>query len=173
MPSLVVTPGSASANSYLSDTEAETMADERLQATEWDDAVADDQARALIGATNLLDLHTFKGWKTTTTQRLKWPRTDVVDEDGEEYDTDDIPRFLKQATFETALWLLNKNADSEDPTQGTGLEGFKRAQVGPLSVDVNELFRSGDLPDHIRAMIRHVVAGGQFGGAVMAELERS
>lgn len=173
MPTLVVTPGAAGANSYLSDTAAEVMADERLGVTAWDDAVADDQARALIQATQLLDLHEFKGWKTTTTQRLKWPRVDTFDQDGEEYATNEIPLFMEQATFEVALWLLNKNADSEDPTQGTGLEGFKRAKVGPLEVEPNEMYRAGDLPDHVRAMIRHVVAGGQFGGAVMATLERS
>lgn len=174
MPTVIATPGAANANSYITRAEGTTFADERLQASRWGSADDADKDRALIQATARLDLQKFVGWKTTTEQALKWPRTDTFDEDSEEYETDDVPAFLKRATFETALWLLNENAGSTDPFAPTGLEPFNRANAGPLSVEVDKSYSPGQLPDNVRRMISHVLESGGFSGsAVMAELERS
>lgn len=170
MPTIDATVGGTSANSYLDDTTAEVMADERLQVAEWDGASADDQARALIMATARLEQLTYKGIKSASGQALKWPRSDVIDENGDEYDSTAIPDLVLHATFETALWLLNQNAASTDPLAPTGLEGFIRAKVGPIEVEPNLGQRAGALPDAVKRMLQPLLAGGS---SITAELLRS
>lgn len=157
MPTLDATVGGASANAYAEVSDADTYFDERLQAANWTgESSADVKERALIMATRRLDVLEYTGYRNATTQALKWPRSDAFDEDGEEYATDAIPAVIIEATYETALWLLNKTAESTDPLQNTGLEAFERAKVGPLDVTPRRSVRSGSLPDHVMRMLAHV-----------------
>lgn len=170
---LVATAGATDANSYLSDTDADALINNRLQVANWAAADADDQARALIMATNRIDQLTFQGWKSNTGQALKWPRIWTFDEDGYELDTASIPVVIQNATIEVALWLLNQNAASADPLQPTGLEAFKSATVGPISVEPDKSFRAGALPANVLRMLRFVLQAGGGGGLTTATLLRS
>lgn len=172
VPTVVATPGASNANSYLTRAEGDTLADARLRVAAWSDAADADQDRALIQATARLDLQKFAGYKTSSSQALKWPRIDTFDEDGEEYTTSGIPTFLKVACFETALWLLNENVAGSDPFQPTGLEPFNRTAVGPLSVDVDKGYSPGQLPANVLRLLSHVLVAGAGGGVAVGELER-
>lgn len=155
MPTLTATVGGASSNSYVATADGDTYFDERLNASAWTDADADDKERAVIMATRRLDQEDYRGEKNTTGQALKWPRIAAFDEDGEEYASDAIPEFLKQATYELALRFLNDG--TTDTLADTGLEQFKTAKVGPLEVEINHAQRAGELPENVHRLIRHVL----------------
>lgn len=170
MPTIVATAASATANSYLTDAEADTYADERLRSTNWTSESDDDvKARALIQATRWLDNMDFVGERTTEAQALEWPRLEAYTKDGYEYATDAVPDVVKRATFELALRLLNDNAASTDTLAESGLERFDEAKVGPLDVKIRHAKKSGDLPDPVRQMLLHVLRAS----SVSVTLERA
>lgn len=168
MPSLVATASSATANSYATVSEADTYFDERLQAANWS-GDSDDKKRALIQATRRIDTKRFEGQKTTTGQALQWPRILAYDDDDVEYDSTAVPAIVKYAMYEEALRILNDNAGSTDTFAPTGLEGFKRAKVGPIEVEIDKGFHAGELTDAARRWLRPVLRSA----GIMAELVRS
>lgn len=167
MPTIVATAGSSSANSYVTDAEADTYFDERLQASEWTGESDDDvKARALIQATNRLDEERYRGEKVSTGQALKWPRAYVYDEDGYEYATDSIPQIVKDATCELALSLLVANAASTDAAANTGLEGFKRVKIGPIEVEKDDSYEAAELPETVTRKLDHVIATSAYSAPI-------
>lgn len=156
-PTIDTTIGGSDANSYLSRADANSLADERLQTTNWDDATDPDKDRALIQATRRIDQEKFEGKKDTDGQALKWPRQDAFDDDKREIDSDIIPAIVEEATFEMALHLLNENADANDALGETGLEQFSRAKVGPMDVDIRAGFDGGELPAQVHRELRPVL----------------
>jgi hypothetical protein len=170
MPTLDAEIGGTSANSYSEVADADTYFDERLQASVWTgESDPDVKERALIMGTRRVDAFQVVGFKNSADQALKWPRSDVFDEDGNEYETTEIPIVVLHATYETALWLLNQNAASTDPLAPDGLDRFTRAKVGPIEVEPNLSSSSSKVPDHVRRLLRHVLRAAGF----TATLERA
>lgn len=165
-PTLVTAVGADDANSYASVAEATAYLNERLNTSAWSAAVtagAGDAERALIQATRLLDREQFEGepvkplngTSSGDTQSLKWPRYAADDDAGWTWEGTVIPRCVKDATCELALYLLNKG--TTDPTQPTGLEGFKAVVVGPLEVTPRDGFAPDELPNHVRRLLASVL----------------
>ena len=155
MPTVTATVGGASSNSYVTTAEGDTYFDERLNTSNWTDE--DDKARAVIEATRLLDREQFAGERAAQSQALKWPRVGTYNEDGYEYASDAIPTFIKHATLELALRLLNNAASGSDTLAGTGLEAYKRVKVGPMEVEPRQGYDPSDIPDSVMDLIEHVV----------------
>jgi hypothetical protein len=115
MPDLVETVGAATANSFVSLDDADEYLDARLNASAWNDEDDEDQkVRALIEATRELTVLAWEGSRTTTTQKLAWPRQYATDPDKPNpsqlgdiallyFDDDEIPQRVKDATCELAL----------------------------------------------------------------------
>lgn len=103
------TAKSATANSYVSVSEADDYFAAHLDSNFWPTASKDKQA-ALVMATNRIDAETFQGRRTELTQSLQWPRSWVVARGSAFVDSDIIPRELKIATFEMALHYLKMKA---------------------------------------------------------------
>lgn len=133
-------------NAYVNADDADTYFGDRLNASNWSGATADEKDQALVTATLRLDQLTFKGARTDSSQPLAWPRWGVKDEDGYLLDSDTVPDRINRATMELALSLLN--AGTTDSLADTGLEGFDSVKVGPITVDVRH--RKQTLPDHVR-----------------------
>lgn len=157
MPTVVATAGFASANSYITVADATTYFDERLRVSAWSNEDADDKGRALIMATRRLDQEEYAGEKSDTAQALKWPRMWAVDDDGNEYAGDAIPEMIEHATCELALLYLAKDDDGTDEWRDTGLEQFDAARVGSLNFTRDQSFKAGQLPQHIRRLLRPVI----------------
>ena len=136
MPTLDVTVGGATANSYIGESAASDYFDERLNTGAWDAASPDDRARALISATRWVDTQGFIGDKATTAQALAWPRRDVPD-----IADDVIPVLVQQAVCEVALALLA--AGGTDLLAVDGATGVKRKKVDVLET---EYFGPDDRP---------------------------
>ena len=134
---VTATPGSSTANSYITVAEGDAYADLRLGTTNWGTASADDRGRAAIAATLTLDALEYIGSKASTTQARLWPRKNA--KCGEkDYDSSTIPPELKQATFDLAETLLAR------PTALTGgnasltelIPGIPNADLQSAQVDV-------------------------------------
>ena len=103
-----VTPGGASANSYLTIAAAEVLATDDLgpEAAKWLSAGTDEKEAALKRATREIDEYLRTGWaRYSTTQRLRFPRSVDLDADSEPI----IPRGIELATYQQAIYVL-KNA---------------------------------------------------------------
>lgn len=104
---LVVTPGSASADSYLTVADADALAGEDLgpEAEAWRTAVLDTKERSLKRATREIDGYLRPLWpRYDETQALRFPRS--VDLDAS--DDPMIPRDIELATYQQAIYV-NKN----------------------------------------------------------------
>jgi hypothetical protein len=120
---LDVTVGGATANSYISEVDASSYFDERLNVGAWTAAVSDDRARALISATRWVDTQWFKGDKATKEQALEFPR------DGD----DVIPVAVQWAVCEVVLALLA--AGTTDLLAVDSTAGVKRKKVDVLETE--------------------------------------
>ena len=130
-PVLVATLAGATSNSYITVADASIYFDNRLDATDWAAATADNKAASLITATGWLDTLDFYGDRSATTQALKWPRIDVTC-DGIEATATFIPREIKDATCETALALLRNPTMLRGVVTAPG--SYDEVELGELRV---------------------------------------
>lgn len=149
----------AAANSYITEAEAAAYFDGRLNADPWTNAAQGTRQRALVMATTRLERVTWLGSPTTTTQRLKWPRSGVRDELGTLFTGDTIPRPLQEATCELALHLLRLG--STDPAAADDLAGIESITIGPLSLTrAAAPPGDSDLPAEVRRCLARLAAAG-------------
>ena len=122
---IVATAGSATANSYLTLTDANAIIEGLVEdddVTAWSSATDDQKNRALYTSTIRIDRERFLGARATDTQALQWPRTGVRKPDtyvntyavgfpfciSTDYFTDtEIPDLVKRAQAILAVYLNN------------------------------------------------------------------
>lgn len=120
---------------------------------DWFSASVTSKEAALAWATRLLDQLKFDGQRSTRQQALRWPRFSVLDRDGFLYESTTLPKVIKDANVEYALYLLR-----EDRTLDTGAIGLNRVQVGPLQVEFADTSATVKAtPDSVTALIRHTL----------------
>ena len=179
---LISTAGSTTANSYVSLLEANTYVETYVLASNrrelWDTTDWEDLERSLIIATrNLDDMFCWGGRKTYSSGALDWPRQFIYDELGNQYAQDEIPRAIKDATIEYALWLL----DNSDDFPKTESFQYDSITVGPIKIDYNEKaggLRERYIPDIITSLLNnfgeYIPVGMQSSNAIkVARLYRS
>lgn len=141
MATIDATVGGADANAFVTIAECDTYFDERLNATAFTGADAQDQIRAVIMATRDVSRLDFAGERVTTTQALSWPREYAPNPDTSAYDDywyepDVIPDRVKYATMELALEYLK--AGTTDLAVADTAAGVIRKKVGPLETQWSE-----------------------------------
>ena len=147
---LTATAKSATANSYCTVAEGNTYHLEHLYDTDWQGAADITKTAALVWATRLLDEQIiWDGAQTTETQALRWPRGAILDQDGNEFDEDTIPQFLKNATAEYARYLIGANRTAEADTKG-----IRSVKAGELEVIFDKYDRTGVIPPSVFSMIK-------------------
>lgn len=128
---LVTTPGSATADSYLSLVEADTYAAARFGSDAWSALSDNDQEKALRQATREIDRCRFRGRKTYASQALQFPR-DYCPEDYA--DLLEVPDEVQEACFEQALWVAQHGATGgRSVRQQLQSEGVTSFRVGSTS----------------------------------------
>ena len=152
---VTATAKGTTSNSYVTLAEADAYFEGRLDVSEWDAATTDNQNRALVMATNRLEQEDYFGTPTDSDQRLKWPRSGVWDSDGRVWDQDEVPRPVKEATYELALALTVGDLELKD----TGLEGFRNVAVGALNVTPAPGFEGGRLPKQVLRLLEGLRVG--------------
>ncbi len=109
--------------------------------------------------TRLLDKYwAFDGEKSTTTQKLRWPRTGAVDDEGDKIAGNSIPDDLKYATAEMARALLVDPERVED--QEVGLSALT---VGSVALNFDKYDRAGVLPRPVKLLLSSYGVSKGFG----------
>lgn len=174
------TVGGANANSYVTLAYANSFFENWLLPNAWDDAVPDDQERALMTATEWLEEYDYIGTPATDTQALKWPAISIFDTNGDlvadsngtptlilgRYDETEMPVPLMNATCSLAFYLLSLGAALGATSLTTGLGAISSLklgdevevryaqQVASATAVVAPTTDTGGLPIHIARMLR-------------------
>lgn len=152
------TIGDPAANSFASVPEAIAYHEGRLFNEEWINASTIKRQSALMWATRLLDALSWEGQKTASSQALKWPRTYVYDDNGDQLDTATIPQFLIDATAEYALQLIKSDRESDSDTQG-----ISEVKAGEVEVVFDKTDRGSKTPSSVYRLINQYVTGSGSG----------
>jgi hypothetical protein len=179
------TAGGASANSYLTLSDAQDIVDgmvEDADVTAWASATTDQKNRALYTATQRLDRERFIGARATNTQALQWPRTGVRRPDtyinsyatgfpfriSEDYFSEtEIPDQVKRAQVVLAVYLNN----NKDGIGLSGLEDFKSVQLGSLNVTPDKTGAVG--ADRVPPLLERYLTGLRISGPGNIAIKRS
>jgi hypothetical protein len=179
------TAGGASANSYLTLSDANDIIDGLVQdddVTAWASATDDQKNRALYTAAQRIDRERFLGARATDTQSLQWPRTGVRKPDTyintyavgfpfritTDYFTDtEIPDQVKKAQAILAVYLNN----NKDGLGLSGLEDYKSVKIGNLEVTPNQYGATG--ADRIPPIIERYFTGLRISGPGNVSIKRS
>lgn len=164
MAILIVEDGSGltDANGYLSVAEADAiLALNPTQYAVWTALSAEEQADYIIWASRYLDNYfDWYGYKTVENSGLRWPRCGVTNRDGITIDENSIPDNLKQATAETATWLVNSDAAGSGGESSNLPDGIKRVKADVVELEFFEDgaadSRAGNdlLPTNIKFLLR-------------------
>jgi len=110
----------------------------QLNTTNWDAASSTDRAKALVTASTILDKQRWVGEPTdkATPQALAWPRTGVVDCDGDAVATDEIPADVVHASYELAKAILDDATVQTATSTGSNTKRvLTRKKVGDLETE--------------------------------------
>ena len=127
--------GSATANSYVTEVFCTTYFQNQGGNTAWDAADTMTRARALIQASNWIDLSygdRFVGLRASSTQALEWPRSFAYDRQGEELAS--VPLALQRATAEMARRYLEDSTQFFADTAAASNVVQDSVSVGPITI---------------------------------------
>jgi len=168
---LEATPGSASANSYLTVVEADAYHAGRLHADDW--TLADDVKKeaALIMATQFIDamftpgryeyelqgntVRTINAWTgaaTTSVQALAWPRKGMTNRNGYPIADTVVPQELKNATAELARQMIASDLTATDDVTAKGITSLSVGSIS-MSFDKDMMMRFSTVPQYVRALL--------------------
>lgn len=168
---IVTTPSSEDANSYVSRAEADSYFSDRLHAAVWEAATTDSKDKSLLWAAQILDTNIrWKGVVARYSQMRAWPRSGVVDVNrGVEFNPEQIPDFLKYAQCELALSLL-----SEDITQDPETVGLSSLSVaGAVTLSFSSTEKPLVLPKPVRDLCRNYGAFDDSKAAAVVRVARA
>lgn len=147
---LIATPGAVDANTYCTLAEADSYFEKRLHKTTWSDALSADKNIALAWATSVLDNEiNWYGWSMSEVQALRWPRTGLASPDGWTISSTTIPQFLKNATAEFAMHLIDSDRMADDD-----MAGIKQIAVSSIQIATDKWDRKTLIPQAVWQMIR-------------------
>lgn len=154
---ITATPGSASANSFVTELEFIAFLAARLTvhsgATVTGSTCSETEKAALLEATRDLCLETFRGYRTDAVQVLEWPREGCPNPDAPwpaevgtsgvpEYADTVVPNRVKRATMELALQYCLAKATGLDLATPPTSEGVRRTKVDAIEKEYFEGGRS-------------------------------
>lgn len=170
--SIVVEDGTgvAGSNSYVSVSFADGYFGSRLYADSWTSASTPNKEKALMMASDLLDVWVlWDGEKTYPDATLSWPRQNVYTPEGYLLDKNSIPVFLKKAVCELAIAFLSENRLADSDTTG-----YSSIKVGQIQLDVTQAASSGfSKPVFPRSVTSLIHGYGRFSTTSSIPLVRS
>jgi hypothetical protein len=136
---IIATPGSTTANSYLTDADFLAYGEGSLASSRLASSTPATRERALRTATRMIDRLSFGGEATEYEQALSWPRELLPDPDRPSYfiPAAVIPRRVREACAELALALLAEGESSPDGGV-TDADRYVRAKVDVLEVEYRQ-----------------------------------
>jgi hypothetical protein len=181
------TIGGANANSYLTLAAADAIIEGFVQDDDvvaWASATEDQKNRALYTATQRVDRERFLGARATDTQALQWPRTGVRKPDtyintyatgfpfritADYYTDTEIPDQIQKAQAVLAVYLNN----NKDGLGLSGLEDYKRVQIGSLNVETAGASTMATGADRVPPIYERYMTGLRISGPGNFAIRRS
>ena len=119
--------GKVDANTYATVADCDAYHAGHLYASDWTLASRENNAKALVMATRLIDaLFQFNGARTWLAQALEWPRSECPDPSGADFVADNVvPQAVVDATCEMARELLKADRTA----------GLDEQELGSFSLD--------------------------------------
>lgn len=146
--------GTAS-NSFISLSDAEDYFASRFGVDAWDELTDADKQKLLVQSTYRLNREKFSGLPTTRTQNLSWPRQLLVDVDGLPLSSTSIPKELKWATCELALYTLT---EVDRLMNDNELENFASYEIGLIKLQTKYIERDR-LPSNVEGLLKRIGIG--------------
>jgi hypothetical protein len=145
--------GGTEFNIYGTQADADTYFTGSPNAAAWAALSADEAARLLVQATRLFERLLWDGEPAADPQVLAWPRTGLLDREGDTLSSDAVPTIVEEACYELAL-ILNTSTDVlTSPTTGSNV---KRLKAGSVEI---ENFRPTDTTSTRLPQIVHEMVG--------------
>jgi hypothetical protein len=163
------TIGDSAANSYVSVAYADTFFASSVANSAWPTDTPKKEA-ALIESTRVLDSQfDWLGFIATSTQALRWPRTDAYDMDDREYASNIIPKILMDAVCNYAYFLLQNGGLNQ--TQSP----VKEVKIGSIDLKFQEDESVIGVPSYIIKSLQSLgpYQGAMQGSAYSVEAMRS
>tara|TARA_R100000781_G_scaffold560_1_gene965 strand:- start:8930 stop:9490 length:561 start_codon:yes stop_codon:yes gene_type:complete len=182
---IVATPGSATANSYVTLTDAQTFIDGLIENDDivaWATSTTDQKNRALFSSAQRIDRERFLGARTNDAQALEWPRSGVKKPytysstynalypsnlQPAFYADNEIPKRVKDAQVHLAVYL-NNNKDGLDLS---GFEDFNEISIG--NINVKPRFYGAVGANRIPPIIEQYLTGIRISGPATIAVRRS
>jgi hypothetical protein len=163
--SIVVTIGSALANSYVTVAEFDQYCIDRVPNDNYTTYAADTdrKKRALLTATQRLDQFYYEGNVVDKDQALQYPRYGSYGRNGWAILGTEIPEDLKRAQMELAYIFL-----VTDHLKNTGLENFEELKVEGITLKMVRPQDNSVIPEHVYRFIEPLI--GHDGARVALEL---
>jgi len=149
-------------NSYVSEADATTYFETRIDSSNWTSATTANKEAALVTATQLIDNNAWIGYAVSSTQALAWPRKEAVYWDNRlqleiTFTSSETPDLVKTAVYEQALHFI----DNEDLLQGK-TQTYESISVGSISLSDsnNDVGRTSITPAYIMKPLRPLIRRG-------------
>ena len=128
-----ITIGGVDYQAYVSIAEASAIVDiDPIRRSSWMEQSDDEKARALVAATNRLDLLGWLGERAGgATQATAWPRKRLQYSDGTAIAEDAIPAAIERATALLAGSIVRRPAQAD---QGRSGQSIAEVRAGPTTV---------------------------------------
>jgi len=137
------TPGSAEANSYVSVEYADAFVSAMIDSDGWPGVLSEKEA-ALKEATRVLDEQfTWQGSLSNVSQALAWPRSGFTDPDGRAIAADAIPKRIKDATCNLAIFLLRNGGLNQVSSD------VRSIKAGPISIGFESNEQVSGVPKYV------------------------
>jgi len=151
-------------NSYVDVATASTYFQHAIHASAWRSASNNDKTSALVTATRMLDRQRWLGekYQPAPTQVLDWPRSGLVDEEGQPIDETTVPQFVLDATCELGLQLISNAAVQDQNSTGSNIKSLK---AGSAEIEYFATGTSGTrFPTIVQELIGQYLEGALFSG---------
>jgi len=148
---IINSPGLATSNAYVSLATCSLMLEMDINRfSTWSSLSTVSKTSCIIFATAILDSSIdWIGTRGNSTQALRWPRAYVVDSDGYDVTSTDIPTKIQLGTSYFS-YFLSQSDRVADPTNF----GFKSLKAGSLEMVVDKYDRRPVMPNFIFDLLR-------------------
>ena len=158
--------GLTTSTSYCATAFADDYFEVQPSATAWAGLSDDSKEYYLSLATRFLDQKVdWKGTIASATQALRWPRVGAYTRDGISVGSTVIPRAVKAATCEMALYLI-----TNDPNAGQDTDKLRKIVVDVIEIEYQEGASQPKIPSIINSILTGLgffVAGGRGFGKIV------
>lgn len=116
------------------------------------------QRKTQVSATRFIDSQAWAGAKVDSAQANEFPRTGLVDKDGNDVSSLTVPQVILDATYELMMLMLDDA--TLDASDGSG--NVKIAQAGSAKIEYFRPQSGGRFPRQIMDLLAPFMTGGLF-----------